>query len=45
MVLTYRTQCLINNFWVLEIVVREDVELIQKIADVNATERIHLREW
>jgi hypothetical protein len=38
-------QCLVNDIGVLEMVIREEIELVQKVADIDATQRIHLREW
>ena len=29
----------------LKVSIREKVELIQKVANINAAERVHLREW
>lgn len=40
----YLSQCLVDNTGVLKMVVREKVELIEEVSDVNATEWIHLRE-
>lgn len=35
----------VNHCGVLEVIVGKEVELVQKVADVDTTERIHLREW
>ena len=36
-VLTYRSESLINNFRMLEMVIGKEVELVKKVPDVNAT--------
>jgi hypothetical protein len=41
---TYLFERLVNHVRVEEMIVREEVELIQEISDINAAERIHLRE-
>jgi hypothetical protein len=29
----------------LEVVVRKEVKLVQEVSDVDAAQRVHLREW
>lgn len=43
--MTNRLECLIDDIRVREVVVGKEVELVQKIPNVNTTERIHLRKW
>ena len=40
----YLSQSLVNDIRMLEMIIGEEVELIEEVADVDATERIHLRE-
>ena len=40
----YLFESFVNDIWMLEMIVREEVELIQEIPDINATEGIHLRK-
>lgn len=37
-------QRFVNHVRVLEVVVRKEVELVQKVPDVDAAEGVHLRE-
>ena len=41
---THRLKCLVNNIRVREVVIGKEVELVQKIPNVNTTKRIHLGE-
>jgi hypothetical protein len=41
---THRLERLVNNIRVREVVVGKEVELVQKIPNVNTTKRIHLGE-
>jgi hypothetical protein len=41
---TYCMERLINYARALELIIGEKVDLIQKIPDVNAAQRVHLRE-
>jgi hypothetical protein len=38
------SECLINNSRVLEVIVREKVELVEEVTDIYAAQGIHLRE-
>ena len=40
----YLSECVINNVGMLEMIIREEVELIQEVPDINAAEGIHLRK-
>jgi hypothetical protein len=42
MVRTYGFESLIDNAWMLEIVIGKEVKLIQKVPDVDTAKRIHL---
>ena len=41
---SYLSQRLVDLIGVLEVVIREEVELVQEIPDIDATQRVHLRE-
>lgn len=41
---SYRLQCLVDDTWVLEVIVGIEVELVQEIPNVDTAERVHLRE-
>ena len=41
---TYRLESLINDVGMLEMVVGKEVELIEEVPNVDAAQRIHLRE-
>ena len=41
----YILKSLINFTRMLEIVVAEEIELVEEVSDIDATERIHLRKW
>lgn len=38
-------QCLVNNVWMLEMIVGKEIELIEKISNVYAAQGVHLRKW
>lgn len=40
----YLSQCLIYDTRMLEIVIRKEVELVEKVANVDAAQGVHLRE-
>jgi hypothetical protein len=40
----YLLESLINDIWMLEVIICEEVELVEEVSDVYAGERIHLRE-
>jgi hypothetical protein len=37
-------QSVVNLVGMLEVVIREEVELVEKVPDVNTTQGVHLRE-
>lgn len=41
----YPFQRLVNDIRMLKMVIREEVELVEEVANIDAAERIHLREW
>lgn len=41
----YLLESLVNDVWMLEMIVREEIKLIEEVSDVYAAERIHLRKW
>jgi hypothetical protein len=43
--LTYTFEGIIDDSRLLEMVIGEKVELIQEVANVDATQGIHLRKW
>jgi hypothetical protein len=38
----YLLESLINDIWMLEVIICEEVELVEEVSDVYAGERIHL---
>lgn len=42
--MSYNFESLIDDFSMLKMIVREEIELVQKVADVNTAQWIHLRE-
>lgn len=42
--MNYLSERFIDNSRVLEVIVREEVELVKEIADIYAAKRVHLRE-
>ena len=40
----YLFQCVVDNVWMLEVIIREKVKLVQEVANVDTTKRIHLRK-
>ena len=42
---THLFERFINHTRMLKVIVGEEVELIEKVSDVDTAERIHLREW
>ena len=40
----YRLECLVNNAWMLEMIVGVEVELVQEVPDINTAQRVHLRK-
>lgn len=38
-------QCLINHICICETIICEEIELVQEIPDINATQRIHSGKW
>ncbi len=42
MVILYLLESLINNVWMLEMIIGEEIELVEEIPDVYAGEGIHL---
>ena len=40
----YAFECVINYCRVLEVVVGEQIDLVEKVPDIDATKRVHLRE-
>lgn len=40
----YLFQSLVNHVWMLKMVIREAVELVEKVPDINTAKGIHLRE-
>lgn len=42
---TYFFQCLIDNIWMLKVVIREEVKLIEEVTNVDTAKWIHLRKW
>ena len=43
--ISYLSQSLVNLIRVLEVIIREEIELVEKIPDVDAAQWVHLREW
>lgn len=41
---SYLSQSIVNDVWVLEMIVREEVELVQEVANIYAAKRVHLRK-
>ena len=41
----YLLESVINNARMLKVIIGEEIELVEKVADINAAERVHLREW
>ena len=42
---TYRLESLIDDIGMLEVIVGKEVKLVEEIPDIDAAQRIHLREW
>jgi hypothetical protein len=42
---THILECVINDLRMLEVIVREEVELIEEVSNIDAAKWIHLREW
>jgi len=40
--MTYLLESLVNNMWMSEMVICEEVELVEEVSDVDAGERVHL---
>ncbi len=40
----YLLQSFVDDVWMLEMVIGEEVKLIKEVSDVYARERVHLRE-
>lgn len=38
----YLFEGLVNDVWMLEVVIREEVELVQEISNIDAAQWIHL---
>lgn len=45
LVQTHILQCLINDICICEPIIREEIELVQEIPDINATQWIHSGKW
>lgn len=40
----YEFEGVVNDSWMLELVVGEEIELVQEVPYVDAAERVHLRK-
>ena len=41
----YLLKCLINNVWLLKMIIHYEVESIQEISDIYTAHWVHLGEW
>jgi hypothetical protein len=39
---SYAFECVVNNTRVLEVVVGKEIDLIEKVANIDAAQRVHL---